>query len=181
MRPGLFDESKIIKKEDQQKVEESKEKLPELKKGEEIFQDGPPVTYANEKAIAKLEIGTNDDTSTQIINDIQKQSIVNPSKETKVVKTQPVFLFERDKNTRKVKTVSNVQNTTIDIDIPKDQLTLIYVNTLKRINEIKVDLEVLKLMISEKDNFYLSSKLNDTMQELEFNNKKMEILEKLIK
>jgi hypothetical protein len=176
MRPGLFDESKIIKKEDQQKeiVEKSKEKLPELKEDEKIYNNEPSVTCVDEHTISKLEINKSEIFDKPNITQSQIQE------KQKTVKSQPVFIFERDKNTKKVKTVNTIQSTTINIDIPADHLTLIYVNTIRRINEIKVDIEVLKLIISEKDNFYFNNKKIELEQELEFNNKKIEILKKLI-
>jgi hypothetical protein len=174
MRPGFFDESKIIKKEDKQKEIEEKE-LPKLQEGEKINCNPQIISHISEDAIAKLEINTTD-----VSND-KSDIISDPIPEKpKIIKSQPVFIFERDKETKKVKTVSAVQNKTMNFDISNDYLPLIYSNTLRQINEIKFDIEILKLMISEKDNYYFNDKLTTLTQELEFNNRKLEVLEQLI-
>jgi hypothetical protein len=175
MRPGLIDESKIIKKDDQKKDIIEEKELPKLQEGEKINCNPPAIGYINKDAIAKLEINTTDISNNK--SDIVSDTI--PEK-PKIIKSQPVFIFERDKETKKVKTVSAVQNKTMNFDISNDYLPLIYSNTLRQINEIKFDIEILNLMISEKDNYYFNDKLTILMQELEFNNRKLEVLEQLI-
>lgn len=144
MRPDLFDESKIIKK-DQQLVKE------------------PLKTEEVQKPI-------------EIINIPIKQNDVEIK-----TKQPPVFVFERNKDTKQIETVngkSNSVNTNIGLTIPNDQLQMFYYNTTKAINEIKLDIDILKSM--NNDVFYID-KYTYLLKELKFLEIKKQTLEKLIK
>lgn len=147
---NLFDESKIIKKEDRQNKSSEVTTKPE----EAYMPDfnAPPLSI-NQKTIES------------------------------VIEKKPVFVYEKNSHTKQVQTNNTVQIETINIDIPLDQVKLIYVNTKKYINELELEIQILESLLKNKDEQFVfyKSKLEYNKNEYVFCKNKESILEKIIR
>jgi len=115
-----------------------------------------------------------------IVQRVVTEPINMPSKEIKEKKT-PVFVFQHNKLTNKVEEVKNKKSLLIDSNttVPNDQLQMFYYNTMKAINEIKFDINLLE-PICYTDVFFLE-KRNCLLNELKFLEIKKQALENLLK
>ena len=155
MKINSLDESKIIKKET--KIEENK-----------IF-NNIPETITNEE-ITNSSINIEKNLIEQ--NNIQNDNI------------KPVFVYEKNKYTNEINTTNSISHVfNFNLNIPKDQLKLMYSNTVKYMNELLLDINILQSLLINNDNMFefYNEKLNFVSKEYEFIVNKKNILEKLIK
>ena len=176
MKYDFIDESKIIKKTGENN-ENDKGSI-----NTNISNDIPSTDIGNANSNNDINMDTNNksdsisnsnNNSSPIINNINNNDVDNIDK---LKDNMPVFVFDKSNGETFTKTKYQEQ---INIDIPKDQLQLIYVNTVKLINELKLDLALLKQKMRFENNQYYKNKYEYFSNELEYNLYKKEQIEKL--
>lgn len=169
-RGNLFDESKIIKKEDIISNETIKSEQPSV---EQV-----PVSINN--TIGNIKSNERRTTVKQPVIETIEQNV---NKETIIKNSFPVFNLEQNKRTGKIENSSISRECNVKVDIPRDQLRLIKVNNDKYINEMKLEIAILdSLLLSRTDENYefYKNKYEYLSKELIFLNKKKSILNKLL-
>lgn len=108
---------------------------------------------------------------------------INQNFQNIVIEEKPVYNFEKNQHTKKIEVTPLKQTSGISINIPKDQLKIIYVNTIKYENELQLEIEILNLLLNNKDDqfeFY-KNKLQFIQNEIIFIKNKKNVLEKILK
>lgn len=152
-RGSLFDESKIIKK-DQIPVETQEQQLEKMKSPTIVLNESEPTKQINENKLQE-KIAKND---------------------------FPVFVVEQNKHTKTIETINIPKQLDVKVDIPKDQLQLININNNKCINELNLDLAILDSLLKvqcDKYDFY-KNRFDYILLELSFLEKKKDIIKKLL-
>ena len=153
MRRDLFDESKIIKKNDVIQIPQQIEDLSNIR-------SSITINHINNKLANQSENELNNVT----------------------ISKQPVFIFAKDKNTNKIITTNDVKSKSINVKIPHDQLTIIFNNTKKYKNELLLEIELLKNFKNEDTNMinYCNNKISIYKDELKYVDYKINILSNIL-
>ena len=192
MRPDLFDESKIIKKNDanqnniSQNIIEDNINQSNIENNDvtndnviqnKIIENNDIVKDNTNKNIIKNKItGT-----TSIKSFIKINKVVTEQNKNVSISKQPVFVFSKDKDTKEIITQGKIQNKSINVNIPRDQLTIIYNNTVKYYNELLLEIEILKQFKNDNNDMkqYCNNKLSIYKEELKYVEYKISILNNL--
>ena len=192
MRPDLFDESKIIKKNDanqnntDQNIIENNINQSNVENNDvtndntiqnKIIENNNIIEDNTNKNIIKNKItGT-----TSIKSFIKINKVVTKQNKNVSISKQPVFVFSKDKDTKEIITQGKIQNKSINVNIPHDQLTIIYNNTVKYYNELLLEIEILKQFKNDNNDMkqYCNNKLSIYKEELKYVEYKISILNNL--
>lgn len=192
MRPDLFDESKIIKKNDanqnntDQNIIENNINQSNVENNDitndntiqnKIIENNNIIEDNTNKNIIKNKItGT-----TSIKSFIKINKVVTEQNKNVLISKQPVFVFSKDKDTKEIITQGKIQNKSINVNIPRDQLTIIYNNTVKYYNELLLEIEILKQFKNDNNDMkqYCNNKLSIYKEELKYVEYKISILNNL--
>lgn len=183
MRKDIFDESKIIKK-DNNTGNNQNMPIENVKINENSIIDKS--TPEVENNIPDIQKTSQDKYIENIKFNIEKQrntsNIYNISTN---VDNSPLFVFNRNKYTKEINSYSMKNDSYINLDVPKENIKIKLANTINYIYDLKIDIEILNFMLSNNyDNsmfdFY-SEKLDNYIKEYNYCLIKKDILEKIIK
>ena len=167
-RGNLFDESKIIKKNDiEHKLVQPEQ--PVIQTQSISINNTVPESKHTEQRSNIKEPDINENTNV----------IIQPVKND-----FPVFNLEQNRYTGKIESNNIPKECNVKIDIPRDQLQLINVNNNKYINEIRLELAILDSLLLNKldDNFeFYKNKYEYLSRELIFLTEKKSLISKLLK
>ena len=165
-RGNLFDESKIIKKNDIEHTSVQPEQ-PVIQSQSISINNTVPESKPTEQRSSINEPDIND-----------ANVIIQPVKND-----FPVFNLEQNRYTGKIESNNIPKECNVKIDIPRDQLQLINVNNNKYINEIRLELAILDSLLLNKldDNFeFYKNKHEYLSRELIFLTEKKSLISKLL-
>ena len=169
-RGNLFDESKIIKKND-------------IDHNETVRIEQPEQPVTQEKPISINNI-VQESKPTESRTEVKEQNDEVVIQQPIIKNDFPVFNVQQNKYTGKIESNNIPKKCNIKIDIPRDQLQLINVNNNKYINEINLELAILDSLLLNKidDNFeFYKNKYEYLSKELIFLNEKKYVISKLLK
>lgn len=169
-RGNLFDESKIIKKND-------------IDHNETVRIEQPEQPVTQEKPISINNI-VQESKPTESRTEVKEQNDEVVIQQSIIKNDFPVFNVQQNKYTGKIESNNIPKKCNIKIDIPRDQLQLINVNNNKYINEINLELAILDSLLLNKidDNFeFYKNKYEYLSKELIFLNEKKYVISKLLK
>lgn len=158
---GNIDESKIIKKNNSNNIK-------------------------NDINIQKNETTINNETINNVKNNFVNNNDDFINNKIKVENEFPVFIYEQNTKTKKIE-VKNIEKNIVQqkdkFNISNDKLEIIKFNNTKKILEVELDIEVLKLILEEHNidfNFY-KNKLEYLNNELYFLQRKKKFIDDMMR
>lgn len=166
MRRDIFNESKIIKKDELK--ENTNNPIPQNNN-----------TFNNDELSIKINNQNKpepENNSGSKLTNNNKNNIININKD-------PLFVYQRNKYTKQIDDISTPQNVGIYTNITNDRLKVMLGNTINYLNELEIDINILEALLSNSNDMFefYKQKIEYYEKEYIYNKNKKNILERMLK